>query len=130
MIAMEEEAKKAKADKDEFSAAKVEKLAVFAYEKWKNGGRKMNGDKPKFEPAGDAVHILRFLHPKIDPKGTMSHHSGSGKKSVEWLVGIAGGTTWETEMDQILEKSIFSSSTSNAPIMGNSNAPATTDRLF
>ena len=41
-----------------------------------------------------------ILLPKVAPKEKMKDY-GSGKKALERLVAIAGGTTWEAEMDHL-----------------------------
>jgi len=56
--------------------------------------------KPKFASIKNAVVILKVLLPKVAPTEKITAYN-SGKKALERLVGIAGGTTWEDEMNHL-----------------------------
>ena len=48
----------------------------------------------------DAVAIVNVLLPKVDPTKKVSEYKTMGK-CVNWLMSLAGGTTWETEMEAL-----------------------------
>ena len=48
----------------------------------------------------EAVAIVNVLLPKVDPTKKVSEYKTMGK-CVDWLMSLAGGTTWETEMEAL-----------------------------
>ena len=98
--ALEAKEKKEKAQKKSEKEAQTEWDAFRLYDGWKRAGKPMADGKPKFASIKNAIVILKVLLPKVAPKEKMKDY-GSGKKALERLVMIAGGTTWEAEMDHL-----------------------------
>lgn len=94
---------KAGMEEKEKNATHAEKKKTWdgaaAYEKWVLGGRKKDSESKPILSPDDAKHILKFLLPIIAPTEKLSSYN-SGKKSLQRLMEIAGGTTWEAEMEQ------------------------------
>ena len=109
MRAMEEDAKKERDISNEYREGKAEKCAVIAFENWKKSANKYDKNGLPKMPADDYKHILKAILPKIAPDEGTSQHTKSGKKALERLLQIAGGTTWEVEMEAYAKGSMFSS---------------------
>ena len=107
---MKDEEDKQKALKKRVEEGTKERKAVIAFEAWKASGSKKNVDgKPVFAKADDSKNVVKFLIPILAPEErNVSQYTSSVKKSVERLMQVAGGTTWEREMDDIAKKSVYS----------------------
>ena len=74
--------------------------AIVAYSKWQSSGKPTDTNgHPKLAKA-DAKAMVKVLLPRIAPNEKLSSYE-SMKKCNQWLVEVAGGTTWATEMQQV-----------------------------
>ena len=97
--AEEEKKKEEKAEKDKVKEATVTYTALHHFGKWVADGKKYDNNKNPVLSKAAAVAIAKVLLPRIAPKEKVSDYA-TMKKCNEWLGSIAGGTTWETEMEQ------------------------------
>jgi len=126
MAELEKKKKEEKTQKQSAKATQSEWDAFKLYDNWKRAGKPMADGKPKFASIKNAITILKVLLPKVAPKEKITDYN-SGKKALERLVKIAGGSTWETEMDHI---SAQREEKMAQELAANPRAPMTTARLF
>jgi len=63
----------------------------------------------------ESAVIVKMLLPRVDPKNKLSEYKTMGL-CIEWLMKLAGDTTWETEM-QALEKEYCAAIVATQPIL-------------
>ena len=91
---------KEKVENKKLDAMLEVELAVHHWFSWTNKGRLLDkhGKLKLSKPA--AVSIVKVLLPRIDAtKKTLEYKTM--EKCVDWLMSLADGTTWETEMEVV-----------------------------
>ena len=72
---------------------------------WKADGKPEIEDipgRPKLNQP-DAVAMVRDILPRISPEENVTQYTSKGK-SIDRLMAIRGGTTWEIEMQAIVDE--------------------------
>ena len=77
--------------------------AFDSYVKWRDAGKKRDATGIPALPKAAAMSIAHFLLPKIDPEKDLKEYK-TMRKCNEWLGGVAGGTTWDAEMESFLQQ--------------------------
>ena len=104
---LEEKAKEDKDQSNKDKQATVEVEAIKAFAEWKRQGKPVNAvaggtSTPKLCKAA-SIAILKVLLPIIAKDESMKEYS-SMKKCCERLAAIAGGSSWEREMEAFVVK--------------------------
>ena len=74
--------------------------ALYHWEEWREKGKPVTRqNKPKLSKAA-AVAIVKILLPRIDPNEDLAGYKNMGT-CVDWLVNLARGTDWETELGAV-----------------------------
>ena len=97
------EEKKLQEEKDDAEVEKMKGLsdvdvALFHYGNWVTKGKQLNKKDKLDLSKAEAVAIVNVLLPKVDPTKKVSEYKTMGK-CVDWLMNLAGGTTWEMEIE-------------------------------
>ena len=78
-------------------------MAINAFGEWKRNGLKVNAEgNPQLTKAA-AIAIVKVLMPRITPKDKLGEYT-SMKACVAWLGNVAGGTTWDAEMETVTKE--------------------------
>jgi hypothetical protein len=100
---MAAEKERKKLEDKELKDQNSESSANHIYSVWKRRGKNMKNGTPDI-PAPDLKKIFDFLIPKIDPSAKLSEYSTKQKRWGKLLeFGGRGTTTWEDEMDMLIE---------------------------
>ena len=87
--------------------------ALFYYRKWEFEGKRVDKDGHPNLNKNAAVTIVRYLLPKVSPGASLSEYKSMGACR-KWLGELAGGTTWDCEMES-LSKAEIAAELRNAP---------------
>ena len=90
--------KEAKEEKKKKAAETKEDKAIFAHGKWVRLGRLLDKNKNPKLSKEDSTCIVKVLMPRIAPKEKIGEYNSMAKCN-EWLGSVAGGTTWDKEME-------------------------------
>ena len=106
IIADEDALNKAKAvQKKKEREETVQMDAMAAFERWVASGRKANVDGQPELNKKDALAIIRVLLPRLDIKKELRMSNFKTVKDCnKWLGEIRMGTTWDTEMEALLDQ--------------------------
>mmetsp|Transcript_38679 Transcript_38679/g.82553 ORF Transcript_38679/g.82553 Transcript_38679/m.82553 type:complete len:124 (+) Transcript_38679:959-1330(+) len=102
------EKKVVKAAKEQLKVAEEatkERGAIWFYNKWVLEGRQVDGEgNPVLDKAATEA-IVKILLPRIAPEKKWSDYKGM-KKGRAWLGSVAGGTTWDAEMEALVRDKV------------------------
>ena len=75
-------------------------LALYYWARWSGKGKPLTKQNMPHLNKIEVVAIVRVLLPRVAPDKKVGDYINKGP-CMNWMMSLAGGTTWETEMEAV-----------------------------